>query len=153
MFSSCLLSCRRLVVPLAAMLLPPAVRADVTKANNTSALNTAASYVENIVPGTSDLIVYNSTVTAANTTALGGSLSVLGLQIINPTGAVTISATAGATLTLGASGINNSAATQDLTIAAALVLGAPQNWTVPTGRVLTITSALTSGGQALTFDG
>lgn len=143
---------RRLVLPLAALMVPPALQAQVlTKLNNTVTLDLPGSYVENLAPTATDVILYNNTVTAANSTALGASITPLGLQIVNPGGAITITATAGATLTLGASGINMSAASQDLTISAALALGAPQEWHVG-ARTVTISSALSHGGNALTLN-
>lgn len=144
---------RRLILPLAVAILPPVLRADVTKANNTTTLDQGASYVGGVAPVSTDVIIYNNTVTAANSTALGASLNVLGLQILNPAGAITINATAGATLTLGASGINMSGATQDLTINSLLALSAAQDWNVGT-RTLTITTTpLADAGNALSLDG
>jgi len=144
---------RRLILPLAVAILPPVVRADVTKANNTTTLDQGGSYVGGVAPVSTDLLIYNNTVTAANTTALGASLNILGLQIANPAAAITINATAGATLTLGTSGINMSAATQDLTINSLLALGAAQEWNVG-GRTLTVTTTpLADNGNALTFNG
>jgi fibronectin-binding autotransporter adhesin len=73
--------------------------------------------------------------------------------IANPGGPVTIG---GANiLTLGASGINMGAATQNLTIASGLTLAADtkQTWTVGAGRALTISGVLTqSAGAAVAFD-
>jgi autotransporter-associated beta strand protein len=143
---------RRLILPLAVLMLPPVVRADVIKAANTTNLDTGTSYVGGTPPGTGDIIIYNNTVTAANSSALGSNVNALGLQIANPGGAITIAATAGATLTLGGSGIDMSAATQDLTLNAAVVLGVPQSWNVGT-RTMTIASALADNGNALNLTG
>ncbi|MHA3774421.1 beta strand repeat-containing protein [Verrucomicrobiota bacterium sgz303538] len=131
---------------------PQAPAADVVKANNTTALNTGTSWVLGSVPTTSDVALWDSTVTSANAVALGADLTFGGLKITNPGGPVTI--TAGNTLTLGASGINMSAATQNLTISSGLTLGAAQTWDLGTsGRTLSIGGALNLGGNALTLNG
>ncbi len=126
----------------------PASAADVIKANNTTALNLAGSWVSGGPPGTADVGVWDSTVTGANSSALGGSLSVLGLRVTNPSGAITIGATTSATLTLGSSGIDMSTATQNLTVSPSIVIGANQTWTVAGGRTLSgIAGAGTSSGS------
>jgi hypothetical protein len=84
--------------------------ADVIKANNTTALNVAGSWVT-AVPSSSDVALWNNTVTATNAPALGGNVSWQGIRIANPGGGlVTINGSAGATLTLGSAGIDMSAA-------------------------------------------
>ena len=126
-----------LLVAAAALALPSARAAEIVKASNTTALNATGSWVGGVLPGVNDIMVWNSTLTGANSTALGGSLSVLGLKVTNPAGAITVGATTGATLTIGASGIDMSQATQNLTLSSALVIGANQNWIVAGGRTLT----------------
>jgi autotransporter-associated beta strand protein len=117
--------------------LPSAEAATRIKANNTDNLNLTSSWVGGVVPGSLDIATWDSTVAGANTVALGADQSWQGISILNPGGAVTISA--GNTLTLGTGGINMSAATQDLTISSGLTLGAGhQVWNVATGRTLTL---------------
>ena len=127
---------------------PPAAFAqDVVKANNADALNLPTSWTGGVVPTSANVAVWNSTVTAANAPALGGSLAWQGIRVANPSGAITIANTAGATLTLGSSGIDMSAATQNLTINPNLAIGANQTWTVAGGRTLTgIAGSTTSVG-------
>lgn len=127
--------------------------ATVVKANNTTALNLGGSWVGGIAPTSADLASWDSTVTAANSAALGGALSVLGLSITNPGGLITIGTTAAA-LTINASGISVSG-TQSLTIASpvTITLGANQSWTVASGRTLTVSSVISGATKNLTLDG
>ena len=107
------------------------------KANNTANLNSNASWTT-ITPSVSEIGLWNATVTAANTVALGSDRAWLGMEIADPAGPVTISA--GDTLTLGYSGIEMQAATQDLTISSGLMLltGHGQQWDVAAGKTLTL---------------
>ncbi|RYD85505.1 MAG: hypothetical protein EOP84_02285, partial [Verrucomicrobiaceae bacterium] len=131
---------------------PQARAVDVFKANNTSALNTDVSWELGVQPTGADVAVWDSTVTGANSVLLGGSLTMGGVKILNPGGAVTIGA--GNTLTLGASGIDMSAATQDFTIASGVTLGAAQTWNLGlSGRTLRASGALALGANALTLNG
>ena len=129
------------------------VAAPVIKDNNTDDLNLTTSWVGGALPGTGDIATWDSTVTGANSVLLGGNLSFGGLALTNPGGAVTIGA--GNTLTLGTSGINMSAATQDLTISSGLTLSGGQTWNVATGRVLTLNtgSFARAAGSALNIQG
>jgi hypothetical protein len=134
-----------------------------TKTNTAGALNTAASYVANSgVPGSGDIILFNNTITGAQSDTLGGSFTVGELQVTNPGGAITIGAdTALYVLTVNgvanSSGVNvgidMSAATQNLTYGGAndsLAVGAAQSWLVNAGRTLTISGILT-GTQNVTI--
>jgi fibronectin-binding autotransporter adhesin len=139
--------------------------ADVTKANNTDALTLGSSWVGGTAPGAGDTIVWDSTVAGANTVPQGGDLSVEGIRIENPGGLVRIEGDAAQTLTVGASGIDLSTATQNLnlaqtsTLAVRLAMGANQIWDVAGNRL--ITSGNTNGlgvlvannGHTLTVDG
>jgi len=127
-------------------------QAQINKANNTTNLNATGSWVGGVVPGATSIAQWNNTVTGANTANLGGNLSWQGISILNPGGTITIGNTNNATLTLGTSGINMSTSTRDLTIAAALAAGAIQNWTVNTGRTLTVSGTLTLSNR-VTLDG
>ena len=124
--------------------------ATVVKTNNAANLNLGTSWVGGVAPASADIAQWDSTVTAANTVALGASLEWLGLKLANPGGAVTLSA--GNTLTLDGSGADLSAATQDLTLNCNLALGAGQTWSVAGGRNLTVAAGI-SGTALLTLPG
>ncbi len=111
---------------------------DVVKANNTNALNLTTSWSSGAVPGTNDVAVWNNTVTTANSNVLGtNNLSFGGIKILNPGGAVTIGTNAsGTSFSLGAFGIDMSAATQNLTNTAITTLTADQTFNVATNRTL-----------------
>ena len=145
----------RLALPVALALVAafasPAQAADVIKANNTTALNLTGSWTGAVLPTSSDVAVWDSTVTAANSPLAGASLSWAGIRIANPTGLVTIGGatpTAGTTLTLGVSGIDLSAATQSAVISSptTLLLGASQTWSVNSTRNLRL--GITGTGAA-----
>jgi fibronectin-binding autotransporter adhesin len=133
--------------------------ADITKANNTTALNDPASWSVGAVPGTSDVALWNSTVTGANTVLLGGNLSWAGVKVTNPGGAVVVTHTAGQTLTLGASGIDLSTASQNLTLlnttntAGTIAIGTSQTWNVVSGRTLTLFGSSNAANQRLSGSG
>ncbi len=109
------------------------------KDNNTTNLNAAGSWTT-AVPTTSEVATWESTVIGANTSALGGNTEFQGLAVDDPGGLVTIST--GSTLTIGTSGIDNADATQNMTIASAVALGADQNWDVNTSKTLTASNVV-----------
>lgn len=128
------------------------------KKANTDALNIATSWnVGTTTPGTSDVMLWNSAITIpnANTTVgtlptMGANLSVAGLKVTDVAGASARntaqrytgfqSAAAANTLTLGASGVDMSAAFQTFMIQSRVVLDSNQTWNV--------TNANTSGSGA-----
>ena len=135
----------------------PMRAAVVVKANNTTALNQPASWTNGVVPGSVDVAVWDSTVTAARTVSLGADLSWSGIQILNPVGSQTLNA--GNTLTLGAAGVDMSAATTNLTVNAAIALAADQAWNAgarqfnPWGAVALDGHQLSLSGTAVKFAG
>jgi autotransporter-associated beta strand protein len=123
--------------------------ANVNKDNNTDDLNLGTSWVGGLPPTSSDVALWDSTVAADNTTLLAANTNWAGVKILNPGGPVTINSTstnanASASLTLGASGLNLSSASADLTFGAPVaLLGAnTQHWSVGPGRLLTLNGAL-----------
>ena len=141
----------------ALLAIPQTARADDrTKANNTTNLDQTGSWTLGVVPGSGDVAVWDDTVTAANTTALGSNLSWQGIRIggTTRTGLVTINA--GNTLTLGSSGIDMSSAPRDLSLKSGITVGANQDWTVGSNRTLSHTSGtgnLISGSANVTKKG
>ncbi len=110
-----------------------------TKQDNTDALTLGTSWVGGTAPGADNVALWNRTTPAATSVALGADTSWHGLRVADAGGLVTIPA--GNTLTLGAGGIDMTAATQNLTIESDITLGASQSWNVAAGRTL-----LRSGG-------
>ncbi len=113
----------------------------INKANNADNLNLTSSWSGGTAPASGDVASWDATVTADNTTLLGADTSWAGLRVADPAGPVTISA--GNNLTLGSAGINMGTATQNLTLANTLSLGAAQIWNVNSGRTLSTTGAIT----------
>jgi autotransporter-associated beta strand protein len=105
-----------------------------TKQDNTNVLKLGTSWSGGTAPGADNVALWNRTLIAASSVALGTDRSWHGLRIADPGGLVTIPA--GNTLTLGASGIDMAAATQNLSIEANTLLGASQSWNVAPGRTL-----------------
>ena len=115
----------------------------VVKANNTNNLNLGTSWVGGLAPDAVKTAVWDSTVTAANTTILGTDVTWGGIAIANPSGPVTINA--GNTLTLGAAAIDIdlSTATADLTLNCPLALGADSIWEIAPTQTLTVAGPIT----------
>ena len=130
--------------------------ATITKANNTTALNQPGSWVGGSVPTSSDVARWDSTVTGANTVDLGATTNWSGIEITDVGGPVAIISTVAATLNLGSSGIDMSAATADLTISNTaapsvvynLGIAASQTWNIPLGRTLIINTNFTVRSNA-----
>lgn len=113
----------------------------VTKAANLNYLNEPASWVGGKLPGASDIALWDSTITADYATASADAdLSWHGIQITNPGAAVTIHSIG--LLTLGAGGIDMSAATQNLTLSSDIHLGEAQGWNVGSGRTLAVNGTI-----------
>lgn len=155
----------RIVLPAASIfvsLVHDASAVDRIKANNTSNFNAAAAW--DTLPTTADIAVWNSTVTADNSIALGGNIAVGGLRIANPGGNVVINFTnAGHTLTLqGTGGIDMSSAdAANLTLGSVLNQGftristSGHSWNVAAGRTLTVNTKIseTTNTKTLTLTG
>lgn len=130
--------------------LPAAATTTWTGATNGSwatATNWTGTPPDNV---TAQAIVFDSTSTANLTQTLNASYTVTGITLTNPTGAATVNNGTGTgnTLTIGSGGIDLSAASQNLTLSANLLIGANQTWTVNGGRTLSgIAGASTSSGS------
>jgi autotransporter-associated beta strand protein len=129
--------------------LASAKAASVTNADAAVNLNLGGSWVGGVPAGASDVAVWDHTVSVNTTKALGANLSWSGIQVFDPAALITVSA--GNTLTLGASGIDMSAATNGLTLSCPVALGSAQNWNVTNGQTLTA-GGVVSGAFALTLN-
>jgi autotransporter-associated beta strand protein len=119
--------------------------ATISKADNLDTLNLGTSWAGGQAPGSSDTALFDSTLSAANTSlTLGADLSWLGLQLTSPGAPVTINA--GNTLTLGASGIDMSSASQSLSLGCGVTLGTGQTWNVGLGATFTNAGLLAGSG-------
>jgi autotransporter-associated beta strand protein len=114
------------------------------KANNTTALDQAASWTNGIVPTVLDTARWDGTY-ASGAASVGTGLAVKKLQIASPSAAVSLTTGTG-TLTLGADGVDMSAASQSLTVFAPVVLAASQTWNVAASRILQCNAAVSDGG-------
>jgi fibronectin-binding autotransporter adhesin len=127
-----------------------------TKANNTTSLSSAGSYVGNTtVPGSADTVLIDSTVTGNGSASIGAGLNINGITVTNPGGTFTISSNGTNSLTLGSGGINLSGSSANLTINAPVNLSASQTWQLTTGRTLILSnnSTFSENGNSANITG
>ena len=117
----------------------------VVKANNTAALIYGQSWVGGLPLTTTNTARWDSTVTEPNFTLLGADTAWNGLQILNPSGPVAINGVT--TLSLGAGGIDMSAASQSLTLNNYVSLLSTQSWNVANGLTLAVNGAIAGAGD------
>ncbi|GAA5117793.1 autotransporter-associated beta strand repeat-containing protein [Luteolibacter yonseiensis] len=116
---------------------------EIPKLFNNTALNLPGAWTGNVVPGPSDVAVWNDqgpppVNATGNLSPLGGDLSISGIKVTNVTGtrnaATTYTgynnASSTNTLTIGAGGIDSSTATQTFYGSSKITLGADQTWNV-----------------------
>jgi autotransporter-associated beta strand protein len=126
---------------------------DVWTGATSASWNTAGNWSSAAVPATGDLIAFNSSSTANLATTLDAEFSIGALTLTTPAGPVSIGGAN--TLTVGGSGIDLSAASQDLTISAPLVLATNQSyqtWNVASAHTLSVNGGV-SGSSALNLPG
>ena len=127
-----------------------------TKANNTTNLDQAGSWVENTAPE-GGLAVWDSNVITSNTTNIGGGVSFFGIQITNPGGPVSINSGTAGSLKIGSGGIDLSTSGVALTMSApiAINLTADQTWITGTfgtsGSTQITAGGVISGAAQLTI--
>ncbi|MDA3925000.1 MAG: autotransporter-associated beta strand repeat-containing protein [Kiritimatiellae bacterium] len=123
----------------------PLLAAEIVKQNNTDPLDAGSSWVGGNVPGTGDEAVWDSTVTAANSSALTGPVTWNGLKLTDPGGPITVTGTEMLTLDGGATyDINLSTAQQNLTVETPLtMLPSSSQINVAAGRTLTFKGLFT----------
>jgi autotransporter-associated beta strand protein len=99
---------------------------------------------------------FATTPTAGNLSGmtLGGNMSLLGLLFDSTmAGPMTVASTGGFTLTNGASGIDMSAATKNVSFTNLIALGASQTWNVNSGLTLTVVGAISGSTFGITKAG
>ncbi len=130
---------------LGAVIFPIALSAsagNVFRSDNANTLNLPAAWTGGATPTATDVAVWNNAVQVNNAVALGADTNWAGLQILDPGLPITISA--GNKLTLGASGIDMSLATNNLTLANTVSNAVSQTWNVTNGLTLAV-SGVVSG--------
>ena len=125
--------------------------AEIQKANVTTALNLTTSWTGAQVPGSNDVALWDTPYdrNVSLSSVLGDNLSWKGIRVVSPTTVPRIRATSGKLLTLGASGIDMSAATQNFDIYQNTALVVSQEWNVASGRILTVSAGLSGSGVTL----
>ncbi len=98
-----------------------------------------------VAPVATDIAVFNNA-TYTNQPTMNTASSVMGIQIGATSAAITI--TTGATVSIGTSGIDMSAATANLTINCPVALLGAQSWNVASGRTLALASTATVANAA-----
>lgn len=119
---------------------------NVVKADNANILTDPAAWVGGVAPTASDIAVWNNTVQLNSEFSLGADTNWAGLQIVDP--ALPIIIDAGNKLTLGASGIDMSLATNGLTLANTVSNSVAQTWNVTNGQTLTVSGAISGPAGA-----
>lgn len=115
---------------------------EIVKLQNTNQLDNSASWSGGVVPGAADVMLWNSTYTTpgalASLAQIGSSLSVAGIKVTDVGGTRNaantmvgyLNTSSGATLTIGAGGIDLSAATQAFMAQSKITIGADQEWKI-----------------------
>jgi fibronectin-binding autotransporter adhesin len=136
-----------------------------TKADNTTGLNQAGSYVTpGGPPGVNDAIVIDNTLTASRTSALGDNLSIQGITmsaapVETATRQFQIGNTSGKVLTIGGDGVTKNANTSPLIFANAVTLGVNQTWALAASPSTTgfcnlqVNGPFSDGGYTLAVTG
>src|SRR4051812_24763027 len=143
-------------------LLAPVIGAEIRKLNNPLTLDTAGSWDIGAVPGPTDIAVWDSTYTAVGGTSLpqlNADESWLGIRVGNVAGALNTTTivsgfqntSSSKTLTLGAGGIDMSAATQVFAIQSKLLLTSDQTWMVANANTATSPNTALNNGEDLAF--
>lgn len=124
--------------------------AEIKKADNTEPLNEGSSWVGGVAPTAGEEALWDSTVTAANDSALTNDVTWNGVKVTNPGGPITVSGGGVLTLDDGATtDINMAAAAQNLTFEAPVtMLGLSPQTEVASGRTLTFAGPLVLANTA-----
>lgn len=120
--------------------------AAINKETTGTDLTAGSSWVGSSAPGSGDVATW-VTGSLGGALTLGSAVSWQGIDIQAATAAITTSGAG--TLTLGTSGIIVASAGQNLSLGNNVTVGANQNWTVGSGRILTFSNAT---APTLTFN-
>ena len=119
--------------------------------------NNFGDWASGTIPATGDDISFDSNSTTSLATTLDAAFNINSLTVTSPTGAVSIANGTSGSLTIGAGGINMSAATQNLTFSNTIGIGASQTWNVASAETLTFNLASNTtfnlGGNVVTKSG
>ncbi len=110
----------------------------------------AANWSPTGVPGADAPIIFDTPSTTNLNTVMNQDFTVASVNVTNPASAVSIGGNNH--LTIDSGGIDLSAATQDLSISAPVILGVNQTWNVAGSRTLTVNGGV-SGSAAVTVSG
>lgn len=119
---------------------------------------TAGNWATGVIPGAGSSAVFNSVSTANLATVLNASFNLLALQVLSPSGPVSIAPGGANTLTL-TNGIDMSLATQPVTITVPVTLGSNQAWLVASNQTLSVgnlsgaANLVLSGGGTVVLNG
>ena len=131
--------------------------AQINRANFAANLNTTTAWTGGAIPTATDIAAWGTpNITTGPSQALGGAVSWQGVLLQSAqTTNISIGTTPAAAMTIGASGIDLSASGANLTIASpvTITLGANQQWSVASGRTLTVSSVITGNAKNVTFAG
>ena len=129
----------------------------INRANFAANLNTTTAWTGGAIPTATDIAAWGTpNITTGPSQALGGAVSWQGVLLQSAqTTNISIGTTPAAAMTIGASGIDLSASGANLTIASpvTITLGANQQWSVASGRTLTVSSVITGNAKNVTFAG
>jgi fibronectin-binding autotransporter adhesin len=139
-----------------------------THTNTGGQLGNATFWSAGGPPTSTDIGLFNNTITTGQTESLGGNHTIGEVQITNSGGSITVADSIANILTIngvGGVGIDMSSVsngTNNLTINASLALGGNQTWNVDTGRSITLSgqsnvtgnsSTIANGSNNLTISG
>ncbi|HEV2329170.1 MAG TPA: autotransporter-associated beta strand repeat-containing protein [Verrucomicrobiae bacterium] len=113
----------------------------IDKSSSYTSLATPADWTGSVVPGANNTSVWDTGAGTPSLEPLGADLTWDGVQILNPLGAIIISAD-GNTLTNGVAGINMLQAGQSLTMSNNVELNGPQSWQVGNNQTLSLQGGL-----------
>ena len=127
--------------------------ADIFKADNSTALNDGASWVGGVVPGASDIAVFDSTLSAGLSAPVEAPVSFSGIRVVNNQGGLTVSGSS-QTMTIGAGGLDLSSATAGTYFdidSPTIILrpGTSQTWAAAQGVSSTLWGTLTTTGATV----